>query len=118
MKQKVIYCALSLFTIIIGCTYDKEDVTPPATDVCITTPASFSKDVHAIFQTNCAKSGCHNAASASGGIVLETYEQIVSKINRIQQRALIEKSMPPTGPLPTKDINTIECWINAGTPNN
>jgi uncharacterized membrane protein len=118
MKQKIFYCAFSLFASIVGCTYEKEDVTPPATDVCATTPASFTKDVHVIFQTNCAKSGCHNAASASGGVVLETYDQIISKINRIEQRALIEKSMPPTGPLPAKDVNIIQCWINAGTPNN
>ncbi len=118
MKQKFFYCALSLLAVAASCTNKKESITPPVTDVCGSAPVSFATDVHVIFQTSCAKGGCHNASSAAGGVVLETYDQIVSKIERIQQRALVEKSMPPTGPLSTQQINTIECWINSGAPAN
>jgi uncharacterized membrane protein len=118
MKQKIFYCALSLLALTASCTNKKESITPPANEVCGATPTSFSNDVHVIFQTSCAKSGCHNAASGAGGVVLETYDQIISKIDRIQQRALVEQTMPPTGPLSTKDINTIQCWINSGVLNN
>ncbi|HEY6976589.1 MAG TPA: hypothetical protein VH396_09865 [Chitinophagaceae bacterium] len=118
MKKEFFYYALSLLAIVASCTNKKESITPPVTDVCGSTPASFSNDVHVIFETSCAKSGCHNSASAAGGVILETYDPIVSKIDRIQQRALVDKTMPPTGPLSTKDINTIQCWINSGVPNN
>lgn len=117
MIHKIFYCALCLL-LATSCTYDKKDITPPDQDVCDVTPATFSNDVHVIFQTNCAIGGCHNAASASGGVVLETYNQVVFKIDRINQRALIEQTMPPTGPLSAKDINTIKCWINSGMPDN
>jgi uncharacterized membrane protein len=118
MKQKFFYGVFILFAIAISCTNDKKSITPPVSDICGAVPTSFANDVHVIFQTSCAKGGCHNTSSAAGGVILETYEQIVSKIARIQQRALVEGTMPPSGPLSTKDINTIQCWINSGTPNN
>lgn len=116
--KKYLWACCAAITLVISCTYnDKDEVTAPV-DICDTTPASFAADVQPIIQTNCAKSGCHANSSAAGGVVLETYEQISGKAGRINQRALIEKTMPPTGPLATAQINIIKCWIENGTPNN
>ena len=102
----------------ISCTHnDKNEITPPA-DICSTTPASFAADVLPIIQTNCAKSGCHANGSGAGGVVLETYEQISAKAARINQRALVEKTMPPSGPLSATQISIIKCWIENGALNN
>jgi uncharacterized membrane protein len=55
---------------------------------------------------------------AAGGTVLETYDQVKAKAGRIQQRAIVERSMPPGTPLTAGDIAILQCWISSGTPNN
>jgi len=117
MKKYLLACGIVIIA-AISCTYnDKNEVIPPA-DVCDTTPASFAADVQPLIQTNCAKPGCHANGSGAGGVVLETYEHISAKAARINQRALIEKTMPPAGPLSAAQINTIKCWIENGALNN
>jgi hypothetical protein len=37
---------------------------------------------------------------------------------RINERVILQKSMPPTGPLPPAEINQLKCWIAAGALNN
>jgi hypothetical protein len=39
----------------------------------------FEQDILPIFQSNCAKSGCHNAASHEDGYTLDSYTNIVKK---------------------------------------
>ena len=103
-----------------GCYYDKEELLygGNGTINCTTIPAKFSTDVKPIIQNKCAIAGCHNAASASGGAVLETYTQIAAQAARINQRCVVEKNMPTTGPLPPAEIAAIKCWIDSGAPNN
>ena len=109
-----------LFTLMTGCYYDKEELLYPDSNTavdCSTVSAKFSADVAPIISSQCATSGCHDA-TASGGIVLQNYAQISAAKDRIQTRALTEKTMPPSGPLPAAQVNAIQCWINSGAPNN
>jgi uncharacterized membrane protein len=103
-----------------GCYYDKEELLygNSGTINCATISAKFSTDVKPIIQSKCATAGCHDAASASGGAVLETYTQIAAQSARINQRCVVEKNMPTTGPLPPAEIAAIKCWIDSGAPNN
>ncbi len=39
----------------------------------------FERDILPIFQSNCAKSGCHDAGSGKSGYKLDTYSDIISK---------------------------------------
>src|SRR5436309_2185452 len=39
----------------------------------------FEEEILPLFQANCAKSGCHDAASHQEGYVLDSYSHIVSK---------------------------------------
>ncbi len=58
---------------------------------------------------------CHNASNANGGVSYDVDCNIVSKASRINQRAVVEGTMPLGGPQLTqaeKDI--ITNWINAG----
>jgi uncharacterized membrane protein len=66
----------------------------------------------------CNTSGCHNARDAAGGTVLESYDQVKAKAGRINQRAIVEKTMPPGAALSSGDIAILQCWMVAGTPNN
>ena len=102
--------------VMAGCYYDKEELLYPGSTVdCSSVSATYSK-VQSIMNNKC--NGCHNARSAAGGTVLETYEQVKASAGRIKQRAIVEKTMPPTSPLSSVEIAVLTCWISSGTPNN
>ncbi len=96
---------------------------PGPTGIC------FENDIMPIFQNYCAKSGCHDAATAADGYVLDTYANIISKEVRPGNAAdskiyevLIEDGddrMPqqPNDPLSTAQISLIAQWINEGAKN-
>lgn len=111
----ILITSLIAFT---GCYYDKEELLYPGSIVdCNSINARFA-DVKIIVSAKCATAGCHNAGSAAGGIALETYDQIKIKADRINQRVLVEKTMPPGSPLSPAEVAVIKCWINSGLPNN
>lgn len=108
----------AMTTVSTGCYYDKAELLYPDGNVdCSAVSATFTK-VQSIMSSKCNTSGCHNARDAAGGTVLETYDQVKAKAGRINQRAIVEKTMPPGGPLSTSDIAILTCWISSGTPNN
>lgn len=101
-----------------GCYYDKEELLYPDSKVdCSTVSGTFTK-VKSIMTSKCSTTGCHNAGSAAGGTVLETYDQVKAKADRINQRAIVEKTMPPGTALSPEEIAILTCWISSGTPNN
>jgi uncharacterized membrane protein len=104
-----------------GCYYDKEELlySGRTTAVnCTTISAKFAVDVKPIISTKCATAGCHNAASSAGGSILETYAQISAQSARVNQRSVIEKTMPTSGPLSPAEIAIIKCWVESGALNN
>ena len=112
---------ISLIALFVsGCYYDNEQLLypAPAAGSCSSISAKFSTDVAPIISSKCATAGCHNAASAAGGTVLETFAQISAKAVRIRQRCIVEKTMPPGGGLSTSEIAILNCWISSGIPNN
>ncbi len=122
-KHVIIYtaCTAMLLTMgLSGCYYDHEDLLyrNAASPDCTIISAKFSTDVGPLIQSKCATAGCHDAGGSAGGAVLETYTQISALAARINQRCVIEKTMPPGGPLSTSEIAIISCWISSGTPNN
>jgi hypothetical protein len=108
------------------------------------TPLTFSQIQAQIFTPNCVKSGCHDAATASGGQILapgRAYNQIVnvpsteSSFDRIEpgdpERSYMVKKlrgdpditgdrMPldQPGGLSQEQIDGIIAWVRAGAPNN
>jgi hypothetical protein len=104
----------------VGCYYDKEELLyPGTTDAtgCETTPATFNGDVLPLITTKCAIPGCHNE-SAAGGRTFQNYEQVSSAKEMIKMQVVIQKTMPPTGPLPPDELKKLQCWIDAGGFNN
>jgi uncharacterized membrane protein len=96
----------------------------------------FEAEVLPIFQTNCAKSGCHDAASHQDGYVLNSYDSLFKKDGKINNnnirpgdpanselyKSLFEtgsKKMPPTpfADLTAVQKNLIARWINEGAKN-
>jgi uncharacterized membrane protein len=105
-----------LLLALTGCYYDSEEALYYLTPVdCTTIPATFDANVQAILNSKCAISGCHDA-TASGGTILLTFSNAKLKADRIKQRAVVEKTMPPSGGITINEINTLKCWIANGTP--
>ncbi len=123
INKKIITLTLSFILIVFilqGCYNDKEELLYPGSNAvvdCTTSPATFSTDIFPLISSKCAIPGCHDA-TASGGVVFENYTQISAKKDRINARVVIERSMPPTGPLLPAEINKIKCWIEGGALNN
>lgn len=110
--------AFNLFLFGISCTNDKEELlNPPQKNACDTLHATYAK-VQSILTTKCSSSRCHGSAGARGGTVLETYDQTKAKADRIKQRSLVEKTMPPAAPLSSNEMAVLQCWFDAGMPNN
>jgi|RhiMetdeSRZDD1v2_1073273.scaffolds.fasta_scaffold12202_5 uncharacterized membrane protein len=115
---KLLFFFMVLIMFAAGCYYDKGEFLYPGSKTdCSTVNAAFG-NVKSIMASKCATSGCHNTASAAGAVVLETYDQVKAKSDRIKQRCIVEKTMPPGTPLSAAEIAILQCWINSGTPNN
>ena len=111
--MKKLTVLLLLTTLMMGCANDSTDdltVAPP-------TVITYEKDVRTIMNQSCATSGCHNAASNSAGLTLETYTQVRNAfetrgaLNRMESAT---NSMPPQGNLPEPTLNIIRTWITNG----
>ena len=88
----------------------------------------FQQEVLPIIVSNCAKSGCHNAASHVEGLNLTTYAKIMSsgivkpnnasgsKLIKVVKQSGGEEAMPPSGnqKLTAAQIALISKWITQG----
>jgi hypothetical protein len=121
MKKTILYFLFIISTIVTlcSCYYDKAELLYPNTVNidCNTITATFSNNVLPIITGKCATIGCHDA-TAAGGAIFVNYTQIKDKIDRINTRTIVEKSMPTSGPLSTAEIAVLKCWIDSGSPNN
>lgn len=94
------------------------------------TALCFERDILPIFISNCAKAGCHDAASRQEGYEFTSYQTITAKKfrpGRPYDTELYEKITehdpgdimppPPNAPLTSKQITLIYDWIARGAPN-
>jgi hypothetical protein len=102
------------------------------TQPCSTDTVYFQTQVLPIIISNCAMSGCHNAASAQDGVVLTSYATIRntggikpgnpngSDLYEVLVTNNTSKKMPvpPRTPLTTTQTNLIKKWIEQGAKNN
>lgn len=102
------------------------------TNPCDPNTIYFQNDVLPIIISNCAQSGCHDAASAQDGIVLDNYDNIMrtggiikgnawsSELYEVLVETDPEDVMPPApkSRLSADQITLIAGWINAGAINN
>lgn len=91
----------------------------------------FALQIQPILTSNCAFSGCHDAASAQNGVILTSYEQVMqtadvrafdldgSDLFEVITDSDIDKRMPPSprAALSSEQINLIANWILQGAEN-
>ncbi len=91
----------------------------------------FERDLLPIFISNCAKSGCHDAASRQDGVILDSYQNIFntgdvrpgrpgnSDLYEVITENDPDKVMPPppNAGLSSAEIAMIRTWIEQGAKN-
>ncbi len=120
-SKKFLFSMLTIAFVSIAassCYYDKEDLLYGNNVDCSTIDSKYSTAISPLMQSKCSYSGCHDAGTAAAGVVLENHTQVAASAGRINQRCIVDKSMPPGGPLSSNETLALQCWINAGTPNN
>jgi hypothetical protein len=98
---------------------------------CDPDSAYFQTQVLPILVSNCAKSGCHNAADHKEGIILDSYSNVMATGDIVPGRAdqskiykaIIESDPddimpPPPAAMSNTQINMIFNWIEQGAQNN
>jgi mono/diheme cytochrome c family protein len=145
MRSRPARSALLLLLIAAGCGTVKSPTEPLSEPPGGATAFTFAQIQREIFTPTCAKAGCHDAASASEGLVLaagQSYGLLVGhpatengSLNRVEpgdpERSYIilklrgdpritGARMPLDGPpyLSPEQIEGIAAWIRAGAPNN
>jgi hypothetical protein len=97
---------LLTFLAVSSCGYHHEKATTPVNQV----ESRFDTVYLTVFKPKCV--GCHGS---SGGVNLESYENIRSNIDRIRER-IEQGTMPPSGPLAASDSSFVLAWIDDGAP--
>ena len=143
MRSRPAPSALLLVLLFSGCGTVKSPTEPPPEGPG-GTAFTFSRIQAEVFTPTCAKGGCHDASTASNGLVLEagrSYDGLVNRpslgngtLDRVEpgdpeRSYLIRKlrgdpdisgdRMPLDGPpyLSSEQIQGIAAWIRAGAPN-
>ncbi len=114
--KKILLLGIVTLT-VSSCYYDNgTELYPTDPNACQTTGLTYDANIKAIFSNNCSVSGCHSAGAQLP--TLETYSDVKDNLTRIEFRALIEKSMPPAGPLSSCEQSQLTQWIADGAPQN
>jgi hypothetical protein len=89
----------------------------------------FESEILPLFQSNCAKSGCHDAATQTKGLILDNYSNIMRKYivpgkadNSKIYQVLFENGKDKMPPAPNADLTAVQKaligkWINEGAKN-
>lgn len=138
MKQSFQYGLLLFATywilIIVGCKHkpiqpDYTNAPLVESDNCSSDTVYFQNQILPLFVSNCALSGCHDANSASEGIILNSYANIMNtgeiRAGNARNSKAVEvltetgdDLMPPGNPLSAEQIQLITDWVNQGALNN
>lgn len=116
-KYKILGVAICL-SMLAGCYYDNKEELYPNTYgtqiTCDTTNLTYINSIKTIIDGKCATSSCHGGAQPPN---LTSYQNVINNISSIESTTLGSiKTMPKSSQLPVCEINKLQAWINAGTP--
>lgn len=138
MFMKTAFFSFGVLSVLIfSCTHTTLDPkSPTVTDTTSTTSTScnadtvyFTNSILPMLISNCAMSGCHDAATAEDGVILTNYQEIIKHIeagnsskSEIYETVSGGDSdfMPPAPntPLTSDQISLLKKWIEQGARNN
>jgi cytochrome c551/c552 len=91
----------------------------PVQVACDTANMSYTTNVIPILQRHCYS--CHAANVATGGVVLEGYNNLRdyrTVLTGVTSRLPGYIPMPPAAPLSACEMQTLRAWVNQGARNN
>jgi hypothetical protein len=101
-----------------GCYYDNEEELYPGSVDCDVTNVDYSTVIKPIADSNCAISGCHVPGTGLPDLTTYVGLKTIADNGKLNDRVVVRKDMPPSGPLSNCDIDKIEAWISQGAPEN
>jgi uncharacterized membrane protein len=88
---------------------------------CDTTNVTYSQKIAPLINQKCI--GCHSAASATAGVDLSSYNQVVKYGQTKQLQGTINqlpgyesKLMPPGAKLDNCNLSLVDIWLRKGMP--
>lgn len=122
--KKIIIPLVSIGFFISSCAWDKTPLVGGSGDG-VKDSICFEKEIQPIINSNCAKSGCHDAITAEEGYDFTTYFGIMEivepgKPNDSELMEVIKESgddvmpPPPNPPLSQEQIDLLSQWISEG----
>jgi len=126
---------LCLMTLLPACTHETTHPntgsnTPTVSTTCSADTVYFVNEILPLIISNCAMSGCHDAATRAEGVQLTSYTTITkyvragsasrSKLYEVitDQNPGDRMPPPPRSPLSAAQISKIQKWIDQGAKNN
>ncbi|MBC7776806.1 MAG: hypothetical protein H7246_15335 [Phycisphaerae bacterium] len=106
---------------------------PLVTADCNPDSVYFQNQILPILVSNCTESGCHNAQDHQDGVVLISYQSLVSTVENATENDFHENKLmrmilenddddrmppPPKSALPQAQINLLKTWLAQGGQNN
>ncbi|MBI5914140.1 MAG: hypothetical protein HY842_02090 [Bacteroidetes bacterium] len=113
----------STLLLAIGCGKDDTNPDYAANADCsaiVTADNTYTNSIKTILDTNCALSGCHNAATATNGVNLSDYASAKQTFETKDVLCAVHHGsgcppMPKGGAqLANNLINQIDCWVKNG----
>ena len=116
-KSKILFLLIfSGFIATMSCNKDDDDGGSTGLD-CNT--VKYSTSILPILESSCNISPCHDANSPNGDFTDYAGLETLAKDGTMKQLVLVDKTMPKSGDaLTMTQLEKIECWINAGAPDN
>jgi len=112
LKALASFCLI--VCVLISCKKDSNKKTP----TCDGSHPTYNATIKTIINGNCNSSGCHNAGSSRGDFT--TYSGLSPYLTNgsFKREVLTNQTMPENSSLSQSQLNTIQCWVNDGYPEN
>ena len=110
---KVVISTFALVLLLSGCYYDNKETMYGASS-CDTINVTYSLKIAPLINQKCI--GCHSAASATAGVDLSSYNQVVKYGQSKQLPGYETKLMPPGGKLDNCNLTLVDIWVRKGMP--
>ena len=120
MKHLFFPLAVCCVCFLNACIKDKGSIPEELTlSKCDSLNVTYGTSIEPIITANCATSGCH-VSGGSGSGVFDNYTNVKAKVDNgsFKNRVITIGNMPPSGTLSQTDKEKIQCWLDAGAPNN
>ena len=115
MKKSTFLIFLLFAGLIIVTSCKKDDDGGTSLDC---TTITYSSDIAPLIASKCSTAGCHDAGSVVGDYTTYAGIETKAKNGDMEKAVITDKTMPKSGTLSQTELDKIQCWLDAGAPNN